>query len=117
MLGPGMWLKGPYSLLRCCHFRLSCRHPSMIAWPNLSLLCGDRFDHCCLGYLRILIPFAPAQQASARFWPEASPLLEKESDIGGAALISYLNSPFFRHRPRVWPAFATDNRPIESAQI
>ena len=59
-----------------------------------------------------------AFETSARLGlANSSPLLEKERDTAPLALVPKRQDPFFLHRPGAGTTLATDNHPIDTAQI
>ncbi len=67
--------------------------------------------------LRKIVPLPPVQLAPARLRPQPSPLLEEERDAGSLALVADRSHPCALHGPRLRPALAADNHPIDAGEV
>src|SRR5438067_1038686 len=62
-------------------------------------------------------PFATVERPATGFWPQPTPLLEKEGHLCSFTLIAHFTRPFDQHRPCARPAFTTDDHPMNAFQI
>ena len=67
--------------------------------------------------MRILIPFTLTKETPAGLWPDPTPLFEEECNLGGPALVTDFDCPFFGHGSRLRTALAADNNPIDSFKV
>ncbi len=66
---------------------------------------------------RELIPFLAFKQPAASLGRTAAPLLEEKCDARMNTLITDVDYPCLIHRPRARTALATDNHPVNAAEV
>lgn len=66
---------------------------------------------------RQLVPRPAVELSTGLFLVDAAPLLEKEGNLGGVALFSDVRDPAFLNRPSSRPGLATDDNPVDIAQV
>src|SRR5712671_354049 len=98
-------------------FALVCSRPEYGSLTFTFLFGSNHFHVPILSSARVLTPFPPAKKTPTGFWPDATPLLEKECDVSRAALIADFDGPFLGHGSRSRTAFAPDDGPVDSGEI
>ena len=131
-LVPGAASAQPVRVSRITHRLQTLRHPLRVAviaagaryevhaaaerdsW--FASVRTDRRSGSC-GRHREFIPCAAVERAAGAVFAHASPLLEKERDRGGHALVANCTRPLRIHRSSARSAFASHDDPVESRSL
>src|SRR5208282_236343 len=71
----------------------------------------------CATTIRHLIPFATVKLAPDTLGAISTPLLKEEGHLGRETLIPNRLHPICLNGPRRWPAFASDDHPINIGEV